>query len=365
MATGGGQANNDSIDSSLSADGHYVAFESYSTNLIAGDTNNERDIFVHDRLTKQTTRVSVATGGVQGNGGSYRYVNKPSISADGRYVAFDGNSNNLVTGDTNNRENIFVHDRLTQQTTRVSVRSNGAQVNGDSYTHSISADGRYVSFFSFANNLVTGDTNGAWDSFIHDRLTKQTTRVSVATGGEQANDRSGGSSLSADGSYVSFLSFASNLVAVDTNGDYDIFIRVRYFFPDNPTDLKITAASKPASLAVNGLGSYTYTLANVGLFPVFPQLTHLVSNGLVTAFTNSQGTSCHRSPNTEACGCHRYALISLCNLDVLQPDTSMTLTLTVKAVSNLLHQQLTLSSYGRDDPVKANNYLSLDTPVTP
>ncbi|MEQ1740166.1 MAG: hypothetical protein ABL884_09680 [Methyloglobulus sp.] len=135
--------------------------------------------------------------------------------------------------------------------------------------------------------------------------------------------------------------------------------------PDNPTDLQITATTKPASLAVNGLGSYTYALANVGLVAVLPQVTHLVSNGLVTAFANSQGTSCHRVPNAGPCGCHRYALISLCNLDVLKPGTSMTLTLTVKAERNALHQQLTLSSYGRDDPVKANNYLSLDTPVTP
>lgn len=344
-----------------------MAFLSDASNLVAGDTNNASDAFVYDRQAQQTTRVSVRSNGAQGNGDSII----PNISADGRYVVFSSTASNLVVGDTNATDDVFVHDRVTKRTTRVSLGSNGTQGNGHSSGYDLSADGRYVAFYSVASNLVTGDTNNSYDAFVHDRLTKQTTRVNMSTDGVQG-DFIGNNiywatypALSADGRYVAFNSFDSNMVAGDTNGSEDFFIRDRYFFPDNPTDLKITAATKPASLAVNGLGSYTYTLANVGLFPVFPQLTHLVSNGLVTAFANSQGTSCQRQPNTGPCGCHRYALVSLCNLDVLQPGTSMTLTLTVKAVRNVLHQQLTLSSYGRDDPVKANNYLSVDTPVTP
>src|SRR5690606_19126804 len=121
--------NKDSTTASISADGRYVTFRSFANNLTANDTNGQPDIFVHDRQTGQTTRVSVASNGTQSNNGSY----KPSISADGRYVAFESNANNLIANDTNGRTDIFVHDRQTGQTTRVSVASNDTQVNNGSY----------------------------------------------------------------------------------------------------------------------------------------------------------------------------------------------------------------------------------------
>jgi Tol biopolymer transport system component len=225
VATGGGQANFDSFDPSISADGRYVAFTSNATNLVSGDTNGDWDIFVHDRQTGQTTRVSVATGGGQANLASL----DPSISADGRYVAFVSAATNLVSGDTNNFQDIFVHDRQTGQTTRVSVASDGTQANGHSYDPSISADGRYVAFASLASNLVSGDTNGAWDVFVHDRQTGETTRVSVASDGTQAIGFFFGSSpsISADGRYVAFDSWATNLVSGDTNDKPDVFVHDR------------------------------------------------------------------------------------------------------------------------------------------
>jgi archaellum component FlaF (FlaF/FlaG flagellin family) len=117
---------------------------------------------VHDRVTGQTTRVSVASDGTEGNHVSLL----PSISADGRYVAFYSHASNLVPGDTNEVQDIFVHDRLTGQTSRVSVASGGTEGNGASEFPSISADGRYVAFYSAASNLVPGDTNGTWDIFV-------------------------------------------------------------------------------------------------------------------------------------------------------------------------------------------------------
>ncbi|MDT7943806.1 MAG: hypothetical protein RQ985_04565, partial [Dehalococcoidia bacterium] len=147
---------------SISADGRYVAFESIASNLVPGDTNGVSDVFVHDRLTGQTTRVSVASDGTQGHSAS----DHPSISADGRYVAFESFASNLVPGDTNGKRDVFVHDRLTGQTARVSVASDGTQGNGDSIYPSISADGRYVAFVSGASNLVPGDANGNIDVFI-------------------------------------------------------------------------------------------------------------------------------------------------------------------------------------------------------
>jgi len=226
VALDGTQANDHSVDPSMSADGRYVAFESKASNLVSGDTNGEQDIFVHDRQTGQTTRVSVASDGTQARSGTIYGSLSPSISADGRYVAFHSYATNLVSGDTNLSSDVFVHDRQTGQTTRVSVASDGTQANNVSADPSISADGRYVAFVSFADNLVSGDT-GYVDVFVHDRQTGQTTRVSVATGGGQANGNSYGPSISADGRYVAFESDATNLVSGDTNFSTDVFVHDR------------------------------------------------------------------------------------------------------------------------------------------
>jgi len=135
-----------------------------------------------------TTRVSVSSGGVQGNNVS----NSPSISADGRYVAFQSSATNLVAGDSNGTADVFVHDRSTGQTTRVSVAGDGSQGNNVSYNPRLSGDGRFVAFRSDATNLVAGDTNGVRDVFVHDCVTGATTRVSVDSGGVQGNGASEG-----------------------------------------------------------------------------------------------------------------------------------------------------------------------------
>jgi Tol biopolymer transport system component len=223
VASNGAQANSHSYDPSISADGRFIAFGSVASNLVTGDTNGVPDIFVRDRQDGITTRVSVASNGAQANIDSYN----PSISADGRYIAFQSGASNLVTGDTNEADDVFVHDRQTGQTRRVSVASNGTQANGSSGVPSISADGNYVAFWSDATNLVSGDTNYAWRVFVHNRQTGQTMRVSVASNGTQANGSSVYPSISADGRYVAFESDASNLVPSDTNGKYDIFVRDR------------------------------------------------------------------------------------------------------------------------------------------
>jgi len=219
------QANAGSRLPAISDDGRFVAFDSTASNLVPGDTNNVQDIFVHDRQTGATTRVSVRSNGTEANDGSF----SPTISADGRFLAFYSNASNLVNGDTNGFGDIFVHDRQTGQTTRVSVASNGTEANAppsdDSGVVSISGDGRYVAFYSDASNLVPGDTNDAQDVFVHDLQTGQTTRASIASDGSQANSGSGDPSISSDGRYVAFDSGASNLVPGDTNGRSDVFIR--------------------------------------------------------------------------------------------------------------------------------------------
>jgi hypothetical protein len=162
VATDGTQGYDDSSSPSISADGRYVAFDSEATNLVSGDTNGTGDIFVYDTVANTTRRVSVASDGTQGNSNS----SSSSISADGRYVTFYSNASNLVSGDINNAPDIFVYDTVTNTTRRVSVDSNGTQGNAYSYFPSISADGSYVAFYSNANNLVSGDTNGYGDIFV-------------------------------------------------------------------------------------------------------------------------------------------------------------------------------------------------------
>lgn len=219
----GVEGNDNSNTSSINADGRYVVFESYASNLVTGDTNGMQDIFVHDRQTGITERVNVSSGGVQGNQSSYEI----SISEDGRYVAFSSLASNLVTGDTNGASDIFVRDRQTSVTQRVSLRSNGTQGNRGSWGASISANGQYVVFYSDATNLVSGDTNGAWDIFVRDRQTSTTQRVSLSSNGKQGNGGSTMASITGDGRYVAFISMSSNLVTGDTNARGDVFVQDR------------------------------------------------------------------------------------------------------------------------------------------
>jgi Tol biopolymer transport system component len=221
VATGGAQADGRSFVPALSADGRYAAFYSDATNLVSGDANNARDVFVRNLQTGETTRVSVGNGGAEANGDSF----EPAISVDGRFVAFSSAATNLVAGDSNDANDVFVRDRQANTTTRVSVGLAGAIPNGGSDTPSISGDGRLVAFTSAATNLVDGDTNGQRDAFVFDRQTGTTTRASLAWNGDQAILDSFTPELSADGRFLAFTSFASNLVDFDDNEGSDVFVR--------------------------------------------------------------------------------------------------------------------------------------------
>ncbi|MEW6447183.1 MAG: S-layer homology domain-containing protein [Bacillota bacterium] len=223
VSSKGAQGNGNHLYPSISADGRFVAFVSDSSNLVPGDTNGMADVFVHDRQLHRTERVSISGTGMQANGNSYF----PSISADGRYVAFSSDASNLVSGDTNRKADVFVHDRWTRRTERVSVSSTGAQGEGDHLFSCISADGRFVAFASDSDNLVNGDTNGTVDIFVHDRQTRRTERVSVSSKGVEGDGEHLSPSISADGRYVAFVSNSKNLVEGDTNDIADVFVRDR------------------------------------------------------------------------------------------------------------------------------------------
>lgn len=210
----------------LSSDGRLIAFRS-AASLVPEDSNGFDDVYLHDRETHVTTRVSVSSDGAQANSRSDAGV--PAISGNGSFVIFGSFAWNLVPGDVNQTSDAFVHNVQTKETSFASATMQGAQADGSSYTHSdsISRDGRYLAFTSGATNLAAGDTNGILDVFVYDQLSGERTRVSVATGGGQANAVSAGPALNGDGHFVAFTSIASNLVPRDTNKRDDVFVHDR------------------------------------------------------------------------------------------------------------------------------------------
>ena len=263
----------------MSADGRFVAFTSAASDLVSGDANGHVDVFVRDRLSGTTELVSVASNGEQADEDCFF----PTITADGRFVAFESRADNLVFGDTNGHEDVFVRDRIAGTTERVNLGSQGAQADADSSCPVISTDGRFIAFESMAGNLaagvpsgwqnhllldrqtgviefiakdqpyfddwdtdqevtpggrfvvftswasdvIPGDTNGAGDVFLKDRELGTIERVSVSSGGAQGNGESWDACMSDDGRFVAFYSGATNLVPMDQNNSGDAFLRDR------------------------------------------------------------------------------------------------------------------------------------------
>ncbi len=207
----------------LSADGRYIVFDSADANVVAGDTNGSRDVFLRDCQTGTVELISVHTNGTLGNGHSHY----PYISNDGRYVVFESAATNLVAGDVNARNDIFLRDRVAGTTVRCSVVNGtpGTGGNDSSEICDISADGRYVLFASGSTNLVAGDTNGMKDVFRYDRDTQAVIRVSVSSADAEGEFASSFGKISGDGNIAIFYSSSTNLVAGDTNSRKDLFYR--------------------------------------------------------------------------------------------------------------------------------------------
>lgn len=252
----------------ISGNGRYVVFESSSSNLVLGDTNGTQDVFRWEVDTGTVIRVSVSSTGAQGN----NYSVNPSINYDGNLVAFSSLANNLVPGDTNSSVDIFVRDIAAQTTTRVNVDNAGNQASLNSSDSSrISFGGNSVAFSSTASNLVTTDTNGVSDVFVRDLVANTTTRVSVGTGGGQANGASMFPALSSDGSRVIFVSSATNLTT-DTNGVDDLFLRD--LNTGTTTRVNVSSSNVEANAAV---GYYATISADGNRVAFFSSATNLIS----------------------------------------------------------------------------------------
>jgi Tol biopolymer transport system component len=293
VASDGTQANDDSVGAAISADGRFVAFLSRASNLVASDTNSLADVFVHDRQTGMTERASVSSAGVQAQAGglhagipvgswpmssplvsdtllyvTYGFGNYDvDISADGRYVAFVSDAVNLVAADSNSLPDVFVRDRSGATTVRVSVRSNGTQMELDGLPAntprprlSMSGDGRSVAF-DVLYPLTAEDTNANRDVYVHDLQTSATTRISVSSAGAQTAGYSGWPSMSHDGRYVAFGAGSLDLVpgSPTTRGVYlrDRLSGTTTIVPS--TNPRVNAPSISADGSRVAFSAYTWT----------------------------------------------------------------------------------------------------------
>ncbi len=261
----GSDSDNHSGGSSLSRDGRFVAFASSAANLIGLDTNNAEDVFVHDRVLALTERISVDSFGGEADIQS----SLPSISADGRYVVYSSWARNLVPGDTNNTNDVFLRDRVLGTTTRVSVDANGAEGNYGSYQATISKNGRWIAFLSSASTLVPGDVNDARDVFLVDRELGGIELVSISTAGVQGDGWAGGSQggpvASEDGRYVFFQSPATTMVLGDTNAVLDVFVRDRVLATTSILSVGVGGAQSNGQTDVTGISTDARYVALVSL----------------------------------------------------------------------------------------------------
>lgn len=263
VAGGGAQGGGANGWSSVSADGRYVAFDSAAADLVPGDVNGTTDAFVRDRLLGTTVRPVTS---LLGAGHPEEGLSGATISADGRYLAFSSWAPDLVPGDTNNLSDVFLLDLRTGEIERVNVTSTGEQATGSvSWGADISADGRFVSFTSRAANLLPGrDKNhlrGA-DAFVRDRLTGTTTLVSVARDGLNGHWPSYARGISADGRHVAFISSATDLLP---DGARVIGLYVRDLQTGTTTRESVTSTATPASVA----GLHTASMSRDGRYVAF------------------------------------------------------------------------------------------------
>jgi len=297
----GGELNADSgvySSPAISADGQVIAFESYASDVVADDTNGQPDVFVHDRASGATERVSVDSSGGEGNDGSYY----PSISADGEVVAFFSWASNLIPNDTNGRTDVFVHDRQTKVTERVSISSSGTEGDLPSYYPSISADGGIVAFSSLAFNLIPERTNGYQHVYVHDRSNGTTELVSVDASGAMGNYNSYSPSISGDGQVVAFYSYATNLIPDDNNGFYDVYVRDRAGGVTERVSVDSTGAEANGDSFYDGLLAISLDGRTVAFQSSATNLVGDDGNGVADIFSHDRVTGITQRVSVDSSG---------------------------------------------------------------
>jgi Tol biopolymer transport system component len=266
VSSSGAQANGSSEDvPAISGNGRYVAFLSSATNLVPGRDRNggEADAFVRDRKRHKTIRASVGSGGKQGGAGTS--AERVAISDDGRFVAFVTHNELAPEDRRNTHRDVYLRDLRTHKTELVSVGLGGTAADALGVEPAISADGRFVAFASRATNLVPGQRHRVFNVYVRDLKTHQTTAVSVNSSGAPASRTSLNPSISADGRFIYFTSRAANLVADDTNGFDDVFLRDL----QTGTTERLSLSSSGTQSVQDGSGAGPFALSADGRFAVF------------------------------------------------------------------------------------------------
>lgn len=279
-----------SHDPSTSASGRFIAFESDAVNLVPGDTAPDKDVFVHDSRSGETTIVSVTSDGRHAESPLTAHDSSdPAISANGRYVAFTSSADDLVKGDTNGVADVFVHDRKSGETIIVTEGGNG----GSSWP-SLSGDGKQVAFTSNASNLVEGDTNGGSDVFVRDFTNGKVERVSITSAGKQSefvwlrithNSRQ----ISQNGRYVVFESTATDLVPADQAVPHPFGTETDVFVHDRQTGRTERVSVTSAGEEVNGAESLIPAISGDGRWVVFRSSANDLVEGDTGSGTTLQG----------------------------------------------------------------------------
>lgn len=301
LNSAGGQGAGSSGVSAISQDGRFIAFESLAANLVAGDGNGARDIFLRDRdpdldgffdePNSTTIRVSVSNAGVQANAD----CNTPDISDDGQVIAFQSAASNLFAGANNGIAQVFARVLATSRTELISRAQGGFPGDGASAFPAVSADGSVIAFESRATNLVAGDTNGWDDVFRVDMVSIALTRASLSVPGTQSALYSQRPSLNHDGTEIAFQSPADDLVALDTNGSFDVFVRsAGSWSPQLLLDPLLRGQSTSAKVCNTTpieLVYLAYSLAGTGAGPCPPPLGGLCLDILAPRLFGSQAAS--------------------------------------------------------------------------
>lgn len=338
-------ANSSSLIADISADGRFVVFSSFATNLVP-DSQFFLQVYIHDRATRTTERISQDASGNEGNGDSVLAV----VNADGRFVAFESNADNLVPNG-NHENHVYVRDRLTGITERASENSAGEPADLLSGQPDITADGRFVTFFSLATNLVAGDTNNRRDIFVRDRQNGTVVRVSVSTSGEQANSESMLPTISDDGLVIAFQSNADNLVPEDTSPTTDIFVH-----DDRPSaDLSVMKSDAPDPVSKGSALTYSVVVTNSGPGSAARvQLTDVLPADVQFVSVTSSAGSCAEADGTVTC-----------ELGSLTSGANATVTIVVRPKKvGTITNTAQVSSIS-PDPNLANNADTEDTMVVP
>lgn len=354
----GTQSTAPSYVGNISGNGQYVVFNTTASNMVSGDINNVADLFVKNIVSGTTTRVSITNAGGQVSIGTP--INDVSISDNGQFIAFPSADPNLVAGDTNGIEDIFVRDTGSNTTMRINVSTSGQQANAsynaDSYPLDISADGRYVVFASLATNLVASDSNAVSDIFLRDRNSNITTRVNVLNS-LQANNPSYFARISKNGAFVAFASTATNLASPDTNNTVDIFVTQisTATTPAVPTNLNADNTS-PVESQVRL--TWTDNSYNESYFQVQRSIDNINWQQLGTTFANRTVFI----DNAPSCTTYYYRVYAVRVSNPTNPNSGVSNVVTAQpcidtlALFNTSNNQANLVNTLQNNPAIGSNY---------